>query len=105
MTNFNQVSPKFPTSSCLSDRKERLENQYWFHPAPKSSGASEQAGLLKQVGNWLLAFFTDAQQVRIWTKATKAGTIWYAYDPATQRHVSRVSEADLRVWLEKRHQH
>ncbi|MGB3295135.1 MAG: hypothetical protein WBB01_19300 [Phormidesmis sp.] len=104
MTNFNQISPNFPNASRPTGQKELLENQYWFHHGLKSAEASEQTGLLKQIGSWLLEFFTDAQQVRIWTKDTKAGTVWHAYDPTTQRSISRVSEADLRVWLEERYQ-
>ena len=100
MTNFNPSS-KFSAASYPTAQRKQFENQYWFH---KSSEASEH-GLLNRLGSWLLAFFTDAQQVRIWTKETKAGLVWYAYDPATQRRVSHVSEADLRVWLEERYQH
>ena len=99
MTNFNPSS-KFSAARPAAQRKQ-FENQYWFH---RSSEASEH-GLFKRLGSWLLAFFTDAQQIRIWTKETPSGLIWYAYDPATQRRISRVSEGDLRVWLEARHQH
>ena len=103
MTNFNPSS-KFSAATHPTAQRKQFENQYWFHTsAGKSSEASEH-GLFKQLGSWLLAFFTDAQQVRIWTKETPSGLVWYAYDPATQRRVSRVSEADLRVWLEARYQ-
>ncbi|MGB5914368.1 MAG: hypothetical protein WBG63_05860 [Phormidesmis sp.] len=88
----------------MADQKKRLENQYWSYPTPTSE-TSERAGLLKQIGSWLLAFFTNTQQVRIWIKETTAGALWYAYDPTTQHTISRVSEADLRAWLEDRYHH
>ncbi|MGB3789323.1 MAG: hypothetical protein WA949_15035 [Phormidesmis sp.] len=104
MTRSNQVPPNCSDSARLAGQKKRLENQYWSRPAPKSSETSERARLLKQIGNWLLTFFVYPQQVRIWTKETKAGTTLYAYDPTTQSTISRVSEAEMRVWLEERYQ-
>lgn len=109
MTNFNPLSPKFPQSSGSAYTVQRqLERLYRLPhtpgPVETTDETTERPGWLKRMGNLLLQFFTDSQQVRIWTKETKAGTVWYAYDPATQRSVSRVSEDDLRAWLEKRYQ-
>lgn len=105
MTNFNPSSPKFPQSSRSASAAQRqLERLYRLPHTPGPVETPERSGLLKRIGSLLLQFFTDSQQVRVWTKETKAGTVWYAYDPALQTGVSRVSEDDLRVWLEQRHQ-
>lgn len=105
MTNFNPLSPKFSQSSRSASAGQRqLERLYQLPHTPGPVRTTEHPRLLQRIGNLLLQFFTDSQQVRVWTKETKAGTAWYAYDPALQSGISRVSEDDLRVWLEQRYQ-
>lgn len=96
MTHFNQAASKLSKSTRSTDRERLRKSQYWFYPTSK---IANHAGLLKQMGRRLLAFLTDAQQVRVWKEDTSAGTLWYAYNPATQRRLSAVNEADLRAWL------
>ena len=102
MTHFNRAASQRSESTRSIERARLRKSQYWFHP---TSEVAKQTGLLKQIGRRLLAFLTDAQQVRVWTKDTSAGTLWYAYDPTTQRRVSFINEADLRAWLETRYRH
>ena len=59
---------------------------------------------IHQFGKDLLAFLTGAQQLRIWTKSTKQGVVWFAYDPMNDQRIGHASEAELRVWLESRQQ-
>ncbi|MEL6939644.1 MAG: hypothetical protein AAFO84_10685 [Cyanobacteria bacterium J06598_1] len=53
----------------------------------------------------LLAFCTGTQQLRIWTKSTKQGVVWFAYDPMSDQRIAHCSELELRTWLESRHHH
>ncbi len=96
--NINQLSLNSPTAD-----QQHLERLWQLPPNPQPSAYSLNQGL-KRLGQWLLASLIDSQQVRIWTKNTRAGVLWCAYDPTTQRSVERCSEADLRAWLEERYQ-
>ncbi|NJM97494.1 MAG: hypothetical protein HC800_10270 [Phormidesmis sp. RL_2_1] len=119
MTNFNpNLNANFnsdcnPSSAYLqssvyspSSAYKRLERLYQSSSASRSTDFSiGRPNLFKQVGQWLLQFLTDSQQVRIWTKESGNGTLWYAYDPAIEQGIARVSEDELRRWLESRYQH
>ena len=86
--------------SSVQRSRHQLE-QLWQTPQTQKT---ESNAWLKRFGQWLLQSLTDSDQVRLWTKITPTGTQWYAYDPKTQRRFSCHSEADLRTWLENRHQ-
>lgn len=91
------------THSTARDR-QHLE-QLWRRP-PTPHNAKQTVSLPRWVetaGRSLIAFFTNNQQMRIWTKDTRTGTLWFAYDPTTEQTVSRTSEEGLRIWLEQRH--
>jgi hypothetical protein len=108
MANFNRLSSDFQPSSSnlqLSDQ-QRLERLWQLPTAPSkvSNFKFKPSSLLKQLGNWLLHSLTNSQQIRLWTKPTPAGNVWFAYDPTTGQTVQRLSEADMRSWLEKRYQ-
>ncbi|MBE9063245.1 hypothetical protein [cf. Phormidesmis sp. LEGE 11477] len=95
------------THSTARDRQQ-LEQLWRVPPAPHSPKQGERSTLpvlrwLKVVGNSLVSFLTDTQQLRLWTKNTRSGKLWFAYDPTTGQTVSHNSEAALRVWLEQRH--
>ena len=98
MNSFNQLSLNSPTAD-----QQNLERLWQLPPHPQPSDYSLNQGL-KRLGKWLLISLTDSQQIRIWTKNTRAGVLWCAYDPITQRSVERCSETDLRAWLEDRYQ-
>lgn len=93
------------THSTARNRSQ-LES-LWQHPAVvrKPSSASPTADILRQWAQDLLAFLTGSQQLRIWTKSTKQGVKWFAYDPASDQRIADCSEDDLRVWLESRYHH
>ena len=44
-------------------------------------------------------------ELRVWRTRDNKGNIWWsAHDPATGRLIERVSEAQIRIWLEQRYQ-
>ena len=73
--------------------------------ARRDAAAPKAADTLRQFAHSLLAFFTGSQQLRIWTKSTKQGVVWFAYDPTSDRRIAHCSEDELRVWLETQHRH
>ncbi len=112
MTHFNPASnhssPKSAFSAhAMSAEQKQLEKLYKLTHKPKNINAFEPSTALKnglqKMGQSLIQFFTDTQQVRIWTKETSKGTVWFAYDPMLDRSISRVSEDDLRTWIEARY--
>ncbi len=90
--------------STTRDR-HHLENLWQIPTADARSKDSQFLQLLAQTGKALVTFLTGQQQLRIWTKSTKQGTVWFAYDPALDQRISRCSEEELRLWLESRHNH
>ncbi len=108
MTHFNpssnhSSSPKFSLSTgAMSAEQKQLEKLYRL-PHRKDANASEPSTVLQKMGQSLIQFFTDTQQVRIWTKETSKGKVWFAYDPMLDRKISHVSEDDLRTWIEGRY--
>lgn len=105
MANFNRLSSDFQAFSARSVSADQRRLERLWHLPTMPSEPSEPSGLLRRLGHQLMQFFTNSQQIRVWTKSTKAGTVWFAYDPATGRTAERLSEDDLRGWLEKRYQH
>lgn len=114
MTNFNNLSQlhstdlsRQTTASQRPTASQRLERLWSLPPTNRqqSSLSLQQRGSdwLKQAGQWLVAFLTDEQSVRIWTSYSKDGVVWHAYDPMSDRRSFHTSEADLRAWLETRH--
>jgi len=92
------------THSTARDR-QHLE-QLWRRPPTPRRTERTVIPLLRWMaaaGNSLISLLTDTRQMRIWTKDTCTGTLWYAYDPTTEQTISHVSEAGLRTWLEQRH--
>ncbi len=46
----------------------------------------------------------ESTQLRVWHQRDREGNIWWsAYDPITGQSVDRISEAQMRIWIEKRH--
>jgi len=92
------------THSTTRDR-QHLE-QLWR--IPPTSHRTERTAIpllrwIKATGNSLVNLLTDTKQMRIWTRNTRTGTLWYAYDPTTEQTISQTSEEGLRTWLEQRH--
>jgi hypothetical protein len=92
------------THSTTRDR-QHLE-QLWRRPPTPHRTERTAAPLLRWIalaGKSLISVLTDTRQMRIWTRDTRTGKLWYAYDPATEQTISHTSEEGLRTWLEQRH--
>ncbi|NEQ96827.1 MAG: hypothetical protein F6K30_08905 [Cyanothece sp. SIO2G6] len=69
-------------------------------PSPLASWKTR----LNQVCQGLLQVFTISNEPRIWTRTSKDGqTSWHIYDPVNQRRLTLMSEEEVRVWLDTRH--
>ena len=54
----------------------------------------------------ILQPLTSGHELQVWTKRERYGKItWHAYDPVSDRHVVRESEAEMRAWVEERYYH
>lgn len=109
MESFRSFSSQSNSSSPSSSASVRLKRtqleQLWKTPTVDRSPADAIAAepLLKRIGRWLYRSVTDAQQLRIWTKKTRNGVVWCAYDPRCDRAITCNSASALRTWLEQRH--
>lgn len=111
--NFSSESSQFNNSSSARTNQQlyKLERLWKASPAERTTERDLQAPSpswhqrlgLQEIGQWLLNSLTGSQQLRIWTKHTKAGMQWCAYDSARDQSVSCNSEEELRTWLEQRH--
>ena len=51
-----------------------------------------------------LQWVTETPQLRVWqTWDEDENVYWNGYDPITRRSIHRVSESQIRVWIEQRH--
>ncbi|MEL7142252.1 MAG: hypothetical protein AAFY33_01770 [Cyanobacteria bacterium J06643_4] len=100
----SQSNASSNSSQSVSVKCAQLE-QLWKTPAVDRRPAAVRPAepLLKRLGRWLYGSMTDTQQLRIWTKKTRDGVVWCAYDPRCDRAITCNSEASLRAWLEQRH--
>lgn len=99
---FDSASESSASQASQVMSRQQLEQLWQASPSLPQLKSSDP--WYKQLGRFLMHSLIDSDQVRIWTKITPNGTQWYAYDPKLQRRFSAYSEADLRVWLEQRHQ-
>lgn len=96
------------THSTARDR-QHLEQLWRIPPTPhKPEHEDKRATLslthwIQAIGKSFVNFLTNTRQMRIWTKDTRTGTLWFAYDPTTEQTISWTSEEGLRTWLEQRH--
>ncbi|MEO0770734.1 MAG: hypothetical protein AAFY72_15140 [Cyanobacteria bacterium J06649_4] len=108
MNSFGWFSSGSPS---VQQNRRQLERLWQTPPAEHvtteqfvaGSTADRKQDKWQQLGRRLYQTLTDTQQVRIWTKHTKAGMVWCAYDPVSDRRKTCHSESDLRAWLETRH--
>ena len=82
------------------------------HPTPakssKSSGFNKvwagPKACLGQIGQSLLHYFCGSMDPRILTKRDRQGNDYFVvHDSCSQEHHTFSSEAELRVWLDKRY--
>ena len=99
----NSAFDSAPESSASQAMSRQQLEQLW-QASPSLPQLKSSDPWYKQLGRFLIESLTDSDQVRIWTKVTLNGTQWNAYDPKRQRRFSAYSEAEMRTWLEQRHQ-
>ena len=59
---------------------------------------------LRLIWQFLIRVLTETPELQVWCTEDKQGRLWWhAYDPNTERSVSHISEAQMRVWIERRH--
>jgi hypothetical protein len=64
---------------------------------------SRTASTLKQFWRYLKSAFSGNSEVRVWQCDRLGQTYWKIYDPLTGYRSTMSSEAEVRVWLEKRY--
>ena len=93
---------RHPNQVKLDIEREKLESLFDQSRALRYQQSRLLLGL-KQIGSWLLKVLISGNEPRIWIHQSSTGKRWCAYDPITKHSVSLDSEAELRVWLEKRY--
>lgn len=59
---------------------------------------------LKKLGYFVREYLIDSAQLRVWHSCDSEGKIWWsAYDPNTKQFIDRVSEEQIRIWIEQRY--
>lgn len=59
---------------------------------------------LKKLWDYLLEYLTDSSQLRVWYTCDPEGKIWWsAYNPTTKQSINKVSEEQIRIWIERRY--
>ncbi len=90
-----------PYKICLE--RERLE-VIFSHSEPKQVKKTKLFSALNRIWQHLSAFLTKGNELQVWQTVDHFGNTWWnAYDPATGRSTSVASEAEMRVWVEKRY--
>lgn len=51
----------------------------------------------------LFRFLTQGDQPQVWQVLHQGKSYWNAYDPATGQRVNRLSEAEMRAWIDERY--
>ena len=60
--------------------------------------------ILNSVWKYIVTVLTKEQELQIWQTSDRSGkTWWHGYDPVTGSSVCKDSEAEMRIWLEKRY--
>lgn len=62
------------------------------------------SSVFNQFWQYLVTSIVQGQEPRIWQHTDRTGKIWWhGYDPLTERSICVDSEAEMRIWLEKRY--
>lgn len=87
-------------SDDLNYKKLELLDQDWF---PRSRLAKTTL-MIFRIGEFLLNIFAPVDDIHIWQKVHKTGEItFYVRERSSGQRWQFNSEAELRIWLEKRH--
>ena len=105
---YAPATPKEVPMNIYSSNLQNLERQRrqlerLWQPTPAQRIRQAASHWLHHAGTWLVQTLTEGDQLRIWTRETKQGTRWYAYNPVDGIHQTFDSEEGLRVWLEQRY--
>ena len=89
------------STNCLN--RERLE-VIFSQSGQKQAKKTKFFLALKGIRSFLLTILTGGNELQVWQTSDRFGNTWWnAYDPATDRSTSHASEAEIRVWIEKRY--
>ena len=93
------------TQYSINRRDRNQLERLWQQPETKRniSATNQSVGVVRQIFAALATFLAGSQQIRIWTKSTRQGVVWFAYDPLRDQRIGHCSEDELRAWLEARH--
>lgn len=104
---MNAKSYSVRSTDHVTDKPEQLATSDCTATSSTVPAAANTQRLWRRVGRWcadgLLALFLPSAGPTITQRRDRSGRIVYIVrDPATDTQVSLDSEADVRVWLEKR---
>lgn len=88
------------STNCLN--RERLE--VIFSQSGEKQARKRKFSALKEVWSFLLSILTKGNELQVWQTSDRLGNTWWnAYDPANGRSTSHATDAEIRVWIEKRY--
>lgn len=93
------------TMNKLSTRigQEPLEQVFPTKPASRCNRLTLQS-IWQHFWKVLSVDLRASRDLRVWQQRDREGNIWWsAYNPITRKSVDRISEAQMRIWVEKCH--
>lgn len=77
-----------------------ISSQSTEQSSSKSAKLSTPARLWKAFMHHLV----QSRELQVWYSCDQTGNLWWsAYDPVTGQSIDRLSEAEMRAWVEQRH--
>ena len=60
---------------------------------------------IQQILNRLKAKLLADSDLQVWhTQDARGNILWSAYDPTSGHSINQISETEMRIWIEQRHQ-
>lgn len=88
--------------SATSFDREKLE--FLYHQPTRKQTKSGIFTQLKSAWQQLIHYLTTTNELQVWQSCDRHGKTWWnAYDPTTGRSTKLGSEAEMRVWIERRY--
>lgn len=91
MINFTTASQQKPLKQLWVTSHNNHQSCY-----PRKTRFSQFLQQLFQV-------LTQGDQPQVWQVLHQGKSYWSAYDPATGQRVNRLSEAEMRAWIDERY--
>jgi hypothetical protein len=91
MVNFTTASPR-----------DRLEKQ-WIKQTQKHSLFDQISAQVYAILQPFIQNLTTGDKPRVWQVRQSGKLYWNAYDPVSHCRVERLSESEMRAWLEHRY--